>query len=216
VVRFLPRLDVEPPGRPAPPDPPHGMRGVTRSVAFDSPESWTPERAAKVAALFDELAPSWNERMAEPQRTAPLEDAYARGGIAPGGRCLEVGSGTGANTPFLAAHHDSVVAADLSPGMLALAPAAAGARIRADSSASPIRTGAMDVVVLVNALLFPAETARVLSPDGVIVWVNTAGDLTPIYLPAEDVDQALPGEWDAVASEAGRGTWAVLRRSTGS
>lgn len=212
MLHLLARLDVEPPGRPAPPDPPHGMRGVTRDVAFGGPDGWTRERAAKVAELFDGLAPSWHERMAEPLRTAPLEDAYARGDIPRGGRCVEVGSGTGANTPFLARHHDVVIAADLSLGMLQLAPAEAGPRVRTDTSAAPFADATVDVLVLVNALLFPHEMARVLRPGGTLLWVNTAGDLTPIYLPAEDVHEVLPGNWDGVASEAGRGTWAVFRR----
>jgi hypothetical protein len=45
------------------------------------------------------------------------------------------------------------------------------------------------------------------------MWVNTSGDQTPIYLPAEDVVASLPGQWDAVAAEAGWGTWVVVRRA---
>ena len=40
---------------------------------------------------------------------------------------------------------------------------------------------------------------------------NTLG--TPIYLPADDVERALPGRWRGTDSEAGWGTWAVLRRA---
>ena len=57
------------------------------------------------------------------------------------------------------------------------------------------------------------EVDRVLSPSGTVVWVNTAGDKTPIHLPADDVERALPGQWRGTASEAGWGTWAVLRRA---
>ena len=63
-------------------------------------------------------------------------------------------------------------------------------------------------------LLFPVEIDRVLAPDGVLVWVNTSGEHTPIHLTAAEVERALPGAWDVVASSAGRGTWAVARRST--
>jgi hypothetical protein len=52
-----------------------------------------------------------------------------------------------------------------------------------------------------------------LTSEGALVWVNTAGDRTPIHLTADDVEAALPGPWDGIASEAGWGTWAVLRRS---
>ncbi|HUP86294.1 MAG TPA: class I SAM-dependent methyltransferase [Acidimicrobiales bacterium] len=213
-LRFLDPVVAADPPRP-PTDPAaaeHPMRKVTRQVAFD-PDGWTAERRAKVAELFDGLAPSWHEHRHDPQRTAPLEDAYARGDIPAGGACLEVGSGDGQNTAFLAAHHDLVVAADLSLAMLRHAPVDIGHRVRTDSSASPLRDGAVDVVVLVNALLFPREMARVLGDGGALVWVNTAGDRTPIHLSAEEVVDALPGDWQGVVADAGQGTWAVLHRA---
>ena len=213
------RLDsiVEPdPPRPAatPDHAAHPMRTVTRQIAFE-PGGWTAERRAKVAELFDGLAPGWISHLDDPQRTVPLEDAYSRGDIPRGGRCLEVGSGDGQNTAFLATHHDVVIAADLSIEMLVRAPATAAPRVRADAGSAPLRAGRVDVAVLVNAFLFPHELDRLLAPDGALVWVNTAGDLTPIHLTAEDVVRALPGTWEGVESAAGWGTWAVLRRAGG-
>jgi len=76
----------------------------------------------------------------------------------------------------------------------------------------PVRDSSADAVVLVNAFLFPAEVDRVLSRDGALVWVNSSGPQTPIFLPAEDLVAALPGTWIATASQAGEGTWCVLRR----
>ena len=38
-----------------------------------------------------------------------------------------------------------------------------------------------------NAFLFPAEARRVVGPAGVLEWVNTSGDKTPIHLSAEYV-----------------------------
>lgn len=212
MVRLLDSVVAADPPRPLadPGAPVHPMRLVTRQVAFESGVGgWTAERRAKVAELFDGLAADWHSHRDDPQRTAPLEDAYARGDIPRGGVCLEVGSGDGQNTPFLAAHHEVVIAADLSSEMLRRAPAGVGPRVRADTSATPLRTDGAAVAVLVNALLFPAEMARIAR---VLVWVNTAGDLTPIHLSAEEVERALPGDWDGVASSAGRGTWAVFRR----
>ena len=210
VVRFLdPVVAADPPRPPSDPDAaPHPMRIVTRQVAFE-PGGWTAERRAKVAELFDGMASGWHSHRHDPQRTAPLEDAYQRGDIPRGGVCLEVGSGDGQNTAFLATHHDTVVAADLSMEMLRHAPTDVGSRVRADTSATPLRTGGAGVAVLVNALLFPAEMSRVAD---VIVWVNTAGDRTPIHLAADEVAQALPEGWNGVASSAGQGTWAVFRR----
>ena len=211
MVSFLDSVVAADPPRPAvdPDAPPHPMRVVTRQVALE-PDGWTPERRAKVTELFDGLAAGWHSHRDDPQRTAPLEDAYRRGDIPRGGVCLEVGSGDGQNTAFLATHHDLVVAADLSFEMLRHAPSDVGHRVRADTSATPLRAAGADVVVLVNALLFPAEMVRVAGTA--IVWVNTAGDLTPIHLGAEEVASALPGDWDGVASSAGWGTWAVFRR----
>ena len=186
------------------------MRAVTRQVAFEG--GWSPERAAKVAALFDGLAPEWHTRHTD-ERQEPLLDALDRGAVA-GGRCLELGSGTGFSTPVLAERFDAVVAVDLAMEMLRRAPARPGARVRADAARLPVPDDSADAVVLVNALLFPHEVDRVLAPGGAVVWVCSLGDRTPIYRPADDVAAALPGEWEGVASAAGSGTWAVLRRTT--
>jgi hypothetical protein len=67
-------------------------------------------------------------------------------------------------------------------------------------------------VVLVNCFLFPQEVVRVLSPGGVVVWVNSSGTNTPIHLPCDDVLAALPGRWAGVQSQAGVGIWCVVHR----
>jgi hypothetical protein len=84
--------------------------------------------------------------------------------------------------------------------------------VQGDGSRLPIADAGADCLVLVNALLFPREVERALAPDGALVWVNSLGDRTPIHLPAEDVEKALPGDWDGVAAEAAWGTWCVLHR----
>ncbi len=65
---------------------------------------------------------------------------------------------------------------------------------------------------LVNMFLFPAEISRVLADDGVLLWVSTNGEQTPIYLPPEDVLRALPATWEGVTARAGWGTWLTARR----
>jgi SAM-dependent methyltransferase len=199
----------------------HPMRRVTRQVAFE-PGGWTRERADRVVALFDSLAPEWHTRM-QPGRLDSLVDALQRGGLDDAERSagasrakelvVELGSGTGFATPLLVERFGAgrVMAMDLSAEMLALAPAVAP-RVQADASRLPLRDGAVSALVLVNMLLFPAEVDRVLAPDGALVWVNSLAERTPIHLPAEDVGRALPGEWQAVAARAGGGTWCVLRR----
>jgi hypothetical protein len=68
------------------------------------------------------------------------------------------------------------------------------------------------VILAINMLLFPREVARALAPDGVLVWVNTSGAETPIFLPADDVVTALGDGWQGTASQAGTGTSCVARR----
>lgn len=186
------------------------MRTVTHQVAFE-PGGWTKERSAKVAELFDGLAPEWHTRRG-PESAHPLVDALARGGPFPAGPTLEAGSGVGAFTAEIAARLDDVIACDLSYEMLHRAPAASAPRCQADASVLPFADGTFGLVVLVNMLLFPHEMARVLRPDGSLVWVNTIGDATPIHLAAEEVHRALPGTWEGCHAEAGWGTWVVLRR----
>jgi len=204
---------------PAPDDPPQGagadhpMRKVTRQVAFE-PGGWDAARRAKVAELFNDLAPEWHTRLSE-ERLEVVYDALDRGRLAggPATVCVEVGSGTGFATPLLDDRFDQVLAVDVAIEMLRRAPADAGHRVLADAATLPVADASVDAVVLVNALLFPDEIDRVLRPDGAVVWVSSLGDRTPIYLSATDVVDALPGAWTAVSSSAGWGTWSVHRRA---
>lgn len=194
----------------------HPMRAVTRAVAFD-PDGWTPERQAEVVALFDSLAPEWSTRDVK-GRELPIVDALERGLAALGrARCslaLELGGGPGLYSSILAEHVDTLVTLDLSWEMVRLVPGDGPALpVQGDGSQLPFADRSLDALVLVNMFLFPAEVDRVLAPDGVLVWVNSRGDETPIHLAADEVDQALPGRWDGVASRAGWGTWSVHRRA---
>ncbi len=210
MIEHLPRVIAAAPDRPQVGGPDHPMRKVTRQVAFE-PTGWTPERAAKITDLFNGLAPEWHTRFGE-GRQLPLEDALDRGDVH-GELCIEVGSGIGGSTPLLTPRFTTVVAADIAIEMLRRAPADHGHRMLADAATLPLPDRSADVMVLENALLFPHEVDRVLAPRGVLIWVNSLGDATPIHLPAEDVASALPGKWTGSASEAGWGTWCVLRRA---
>jgi ubiquinone/menaquinone biosynthesis C-methylase UbiE len=220
LIDFLKTVVPPAPDRPQMAGPEHPMRKVTRQVAFE-PGGWTPERAEKVAQLFDTMAPQWSERTSQ-ERQDVLRDALRRGSLRHlrhlredaecGGLCVEIGSGTGSSTDDLAKSFERVVALDLSRQMLRHAPDGPGMKVQADAFRLPVADGTADAIVLVNALLFPDEMARVLAPSGTLVWVNSLGDRTPIHLTAEEVEQALPGEWDGVAAEAGWGTWTTLSR----
>ena len=188
----------------------HPMRAVTRQVAFEG--GWSPGRAAKVAELFDSLAADWATRDRDANRAAPIRDALDRGDLPLAGRWAELGSGTGAGTAALDGRIARLVALDLSAEMLAHAPDLAP-KVRADSSKLPFPDGSLDGALLVNMLLFPGEVDRILAPGGVLVWVNTHGDQTPIHLPPDDVVAALPGSWTGVTAKAGTGLWAAVRRA---
>lgn len=104
------------------------------------------------------------------------------------------------------------MAVDLSLAMLRVAPRGVGALLAADAAALLIRDGGADVVVCVDVLVFSSEIARVTASNGAIVWVSRLGSDAPLYLPAEQVAALLPGTWSATTSDAGWGSWAVLRR----
>ncbi|MDQ1373818.1 MAG: hypothetical protein QOJ09_1156, partial [Actinomycetota bacterium] len=172
MIRHLPRVFEEGPGRPEGSGDDHPMRKVTRQVAFD-PEGWNDDRRSKVAALFDSLAGEWHTRD-HPLRMVPVADAFERAGPLGFGRALEIGSGIGLGTAWLSARFDLLVAVELSAEMLRLSPPDPASKVQADAAALPVATGSVDAVVLVNMLLFPHEVDRVLGPDGALVWVNTS------------------------------------------
>jgi hypothetical protein len=193
----------------------HPMRAITRAVAFD-PDGWTRERQAEVVALFDSLAPEWTTRDVK-GRELPIIDALDRGldALGPARRslALELGGGTGLYSGILAEQFPTVVTLDLSWEMVRLVPHGPSLPVQGDGSQLPFASGSLDALVLVNMFLFPAEVDRVLAPDAVLVWVNSRGAETPIHLTADEVDRALPGHWDGVASHAGWGSWSVHRRA---
>ncbi len=190
--------------------PDHPIRKLTREVAFG--KQWTPAYAARMAKLFDELAPDWSSGHVDATKAAPVLDAIERGDGPLDGAWLEAGSGTGAGARVLTGRVGSLVCTDLSTGMLHHAPALAP-RVQSDASALPFAADSFDGLMLINMLLFPHEVDRVLRPQGTVLWVNTLGDQTPIHLPAADVLDALPGEWQGTTARAGTGFWLMARRS---
>lgn len=190
--------------------PDHPIRVLTRSTAFDS--AWTADSAAGLQQIFDDMAPEWSERHVDPIKAAPVDDALRRGDAPLDGRWLEMGSGTGAGARVLDGRVGSLTCTDLSYEMLRHAPDLAP-RVQSDASRLPFPDACADAVLLINMLLFPAEVDRVLRPHGVVVWVNTLGDQTPIHLPPLDVLDALPGDWNGRTARAGTGFWLTARRA---
>jgi SAM-dependent methyltransferase len=213
-LRELPSIEIEGHTSSGHGSPDHPMRIMTRRAAGLVGEPWDDRARAEVATFFDGLAPEWHTRTG-PARDAVVADALERGvGERSGGVCLELGSGIGAYTPRLAQRWGRVLATEVSLEMLLLAPRDVGHRVLADGARLPLVDGAADAVVLINCFLFPSEVDRVLAPDGVVVWVNSSGDETPIHLPPDDVATALPGRWEGVRARAGVGIWCVLRRAS--
>ena len=217
-IRYLPPVAIEghQPSGLGTPD--HPMRTATRRAAGFETEGWTSGLRNEVEEFFDGLAGEWHTRVS-PQRTAVVTDALVRGldstGVR-GGLALEIGSGIGTYSALLAERCATVLAIDLSLAMLKLAPARPAHRVQADGARLPVRDGVAAAVVLINAFLFPAEVERVLSQEGALVWVNSSGEQTPIYLSADDLLAALPGAWTGTSSRAGEGHWCVLRRAAAS
>ena len=209
--------------------PDHPMRIATRRAAGLEAGGWTAELRDQVENFFDDLAKEWHTRTS-PERTAVVMDALSRGldaldsrGAGPfgpaavrAGIAVEVGCGTGTYSNLLAERFATVVAVDLSLPMLKLAPRGPAHRVQGDGARLPLHDSCAAAIVLINAFLFPQEVERVLSPGGALVWVNSSGERTPIYLSVEDLVAQLPGEWTGTSSRAGEGHWCVLTRASGS
>ena len=197
----------------------HPMRKITESVA-DDPSNWTPEVARQVGGFFDEMAAGWAASGNRARGQVVLEDLLKRSEL-PSGLVVELGAGTGSGTVLLQQHFEHVLAGDLSSEMLRRLPQELGSRLQLDSSALPFATGSVPAVACVNMMLFADEVVRVLTADGVLIWVNSIGERTPIYLSADRIAQALAvqvadselgGSFEVTASTAHWGTWAVARR----
>lgn len=215
MIRELPPVDIAGHAASGLGSPDHPMRVVTRQAAGLDDGGWDDQVRARVAQNFDALAADWHTRVS-PERTAIVVDVLDRGLAeipAPPGAAVEVGSGIGTYSELLHERFGAVLAVDLAIEMLRRSPEAPAQRAQVDAAHLPVRDASVAAVVLINAFLFPSEVDRVLAPGGVLVWVNSSGEETPIHLPPREVATALPGEWDGVASRAGQGLWCVLRRT---
>jgi len=135
--------------------------------------------------VFDRLAPTWETRLG-PHHLGALKVAVA--GLAPA-QILDVGTGTGVAALALADWFASaeVTGVDLTAAMVAEAERKGG-RVRfqvADAANLPFADDAFDLVVLMNAIPFFDELARVVAPGGMVVHSFSRGDETPIYVSDE-------------------------------
>lgn len=204
-ITTMPQIIPAPPGKPIL-DHLVELQAFARAIAVDG--VWTTDIARATANSFDGMAATWNTEHST-NRFDAVHDALRRGDIPVGGRCLEIGSGTGQLTPLLVEHFDEVVSADLSIAMLFQAPSES-VRICCDAARLPMHDHIFDAAVLVDTFCFARELARVLKPNGHIAWINLLGQDSPLYVPASDIADALPGNWGGTESAAGWGSWSVL------
>jgi len=158
---------------------------LATDVVVRRPGLW-PLFRGRMEKQFDGLAPVWETRIM-PHHVRALEQAL--GGVPAPKRVLDVGSGTGVATFALAQRfaEAEVVGIDLSGQMVdqarAKTPPELADRVRfevADASALPFDDGSFDLAVLMNAIPFFDELARVASA---VIASFSRGSETPIYVP---------------------------------
>jgi len=92
-----------------------------------------------------------------------------------------------------------------------------GASTIAATAASSATDGSFDLVVLANMIPFFDELARVVAPDGRVVFSFSAGPETPIWVPPERLRRELGvrGFSDFADFAAAGGTALLARRGEG-
>jgi SAM-dependent methyltransferase len=138
-------------------------------------------------AFFSPRAATWDTKFGDDMPAYAA--AVARAGIRRGGVVIDVGCGTGRALPALrraVGSHGAVIAADLTPAMLAKArPQATAARaalVLADARKLPFADASADALFaagLINHLPDPeaglGELARVTRPDGLLILFHPSG-----------------------------------------
>jgi SAM-dependent methyltransferase len=162
---------------------------------------------------YDESAEGWDDWTdTQPWYVAPLEAGLTH--AKPADVVVEVSCGSGQATPLLSAYAPLVLATDTSLHMLAEAPRTLPNTHYAsvDVRHMPVRTGAVQLLVGLNAVPHTAEFARVLAPAGQLLWCTSFGEGTPLYVAPERFLELMGRGWHGEAGRAGHGEWLLLTR----
>lgn len=191
---------------------------LTTDVVVRQPALWRLFRRA-TQRQFDALAPVWEARR-DPAAFAPVSIALETLPTPPH-RALDLGTGTGSVARLVAARFPGaeVVGVDLSERMIDEARVRTeDDRVRyvvADAQHLPFEDEAFDLVTLGNMIPFFDELARVVAPEGWVLFAFSVGPDTPIYVAPERLRAELGRRGFADFSEhsAGRGTALVARKN---
>jgi len=167
----------------------------------------------ELADFYDDNAEDWDEWVAtQPYYIAPVEAGLVH--AKPAEVVLEVSCGSGQATGLLDAYAPLVLATDTSMAMLADAPRALRRTRYAEVDVRhlPVRTGAVRLLVGLNAVPPIAEFVRVLAPAGQLLWCTSFGAGTPLYVEPDRFVALFGAGWRAEAGRAGHGEWLLLTR----
>lgn len=186
---------------------------MTTRIVVARPALWRLFRRP-IRRQFGSLASSWEGRIG-PEGLVPLGAALDRLAEPPS-KVLDLGTGTGSAARIVAKRFPGaeVVGADLAPEMVEharrLLPEELAGRVTfevADGASLPFPDGAFDLVVLQNVIPFFEELARVVKPDGRVIFAFSRGAETPIWVP--------PDKLRARLGEVGFGNVEELAAGTG-
>jgi SAM-dependent methyltransferase len=165
-----------------------------------------------LAADYDAMAGDWSAWAAtQPQYAVAVAAGLAH--ARPAELAVEIGCGTGQATVVLDALCTAVLATDVNASMLCRAPTLARTRyLRVDVRRLPFADASVALLVGLNAVPHLAEFARVLRPDGQLLWCTSFGAATPLYVPPRRLVELLGAGWRGQAGRAGHGEWTLLER----